>query len=84
QASLMTTPVAPGSGGFVFFSRQKTNPISAPQLSRQPGEIQAGIYRLLIPATVVSWRLWRNANKLVSLSPVESIMSVFVMSCLGL
>lgn len=36
------------------------------------------------PAPVVSWRLRCNANKLESLSPVESIVLVYVKPCFGL
>ncbi|WP_208446688.1 hypothetical protein, partial [Burkholderia gladioli] len=42
QASLHDNPRCPRQRGFCLSGRQKTNPISAPQLSRQPDEIQAG------------------------------------------
>ncbi|WP_219853255.1 hypothetical protein, partial [Burkholderia gladioli] len=42
QASLHDNPCCLKAAGVLSFQRKKINPISAPQLSRQPGEIQAG------------------------------------------
>ncbi len=77
QASLMTTPVALGSGGFVFSTARKL--IQSAHLNRAGNLVKfKSVDRSTAdPAPVAPWRLRRNANKLKSPSPVESI--VFVM-----